>query len=122
MSVFSPRGREAMTLWRVRERFYHATLLKLDLKTGRTHQIRVHCAAMHHPLVGDALYSARRKPGRKTKEDAEVLTLLGSATRQMLHAHRIALKHPVTDKVVSFTAPLPEDMQSLLDKLSKSLI
>jgi 23S rRNA pseudouridine1911/1915/1917 synthase len=119
MSVFSPKGREATTLWRVKERFHHATLLNLDLKTGRTHQIRVHCAAIHHPLVGDAVYAARRKPGSKKKGDAEVLKLLGSATRQMLHAHRLELTHPMTNETVSFTAPMPEDMQSLLDRLSK---
>jgi 23S rRNA pseudouridine1911/1915/1917 synthase len=118
MSVFSPKGREALTLWRVKERFHHATLLNLDLKTGRTHQIRVHCAAIHHPLVGDDVYAARRKPGRKKKGDAEALKLLGSATRQMLHAHKIVLIHPVTDEVVSFTAPMPEDMRTLLEKLS----
>jgi 23S rRNA pseudouridine1911/1915/1917 synthase len=118
MSVFSPKGREAMTLWRVKERFQHATLLELDLKTGRTHQIRVHCAAIHHPLVGDDVYAARRKPGRKKKGHSQAVKLLESATRQMLHAHKIEVKHPVTEKTVSFTAPLAEDMQALLNGLS----
>jgi 23S rRNA pseudouridine1911/1915/1917 synthase len=118
MSVFSSKGREAMTLWRVKERFQHATLLNLDLKTGRTHQIRVHCAAIHHPLVGDTVYAAGRKPGGTKKGDAEALKLLGAATRQMLHAYRLELRHPVTDEIVSFTAPIPEDMQTLLKKLS----
>ena len=118
MSVFSPKGREAMTLWRVRERFQHATLLELDLKTGRTHQIRVHCAAIHHPLVGDDVYAARKKPVRKGKRDIEAFEMLESATRQMLHARKIELKHPVTEKSISFTAPLPQDMQSLLNRLS----
>jgi 23S rRNA pseudouridine1911/1915/1917 synthase len=118
MSVFSPKGREAMTLWQVKERFGHATLLNFDLKTGRTHQIRVHCAAIHHPLVGDAVYAAGRKPARAKKSDAEALKLLGSVTRQMLHAYRLELIHPVTDEIVSFTAPIPEDMQILLEKLS----
>jgi 23S rRNA pseudouridine1911/1915/1917 synthase len=118
MMVFSPKAREAMTLWRIKERFQHATLLQLDLKTGRTHQIRVHCAAIHHPLVGDDVYAPRRKPFRKTKRNSEALKVLESATRQMLHARSIALEHPVTDKIMSFTAPLPQDMQSLLNRLS----
>jgi 23S rRNA pseudouridine1911/1915/1917 synthase len=119
MSVISPKGREAITLWQVKARFEHATLLQLDLKTGRTHQIRVHCAAIHHPLVGDDVYAPRRKQGRKGKQDIEALKLLESANRQMLHAHKIELKHPVTDKAISFTAPLAEDMQSLIHELSE---
>ena len=118
MSVFSPKGRPAETLWRVKERFRHATLLEVDLKTGRTHQIRVHCAAIHHPLVGEAVYAAGRKPVRTRKGDAEAMTLLGAAARQMLHAHQIEFKHPETDAPMSVTAPMPEDMRALLGRLS----
>jgi 23S rRNA pseudouridine1911/1915/1917 synthase len=119
MSVFSSRGREAVTLWRVKERFRHATLLNFDLKTGRTHQIRVHCAAIHHPLVGDAVYTAGGKRDNCKKGDAEILKLLESVPRQMLHAHRIELAHPMTEEAICFTAPMPQDMQALIDTLSE---
>ncbi|OGP58296.1 MAG: hypothetical protein A2V65_02810 [Deltaproteobacteria bacterium RBG_13_49_15] len=102
MSTASRKGRFAETGWRVKERFITTTLLEVHLKTGRTHQIRVHCAAMGHPVVGDPVYGRRkRKKGI-------------SAKRQMLHAWRIRFGHPVTGRDVSFEAPLPEDMEHLV--------
>lgn len=109
MSIFSHRGRPALTLWRVRRRFDGATLLELDLKTGRTHQIRVHLASVGHPVAGDPLYGGcRRLSG----------TPLQAARRQMLHAWRLAFTHPLEGRPVSVTAPLPPDMRESLQALA----
>jgi 23S rRNA pseudouridine1911/1915/1917 synthase len=105
MSTISLKGRHAETAWRVRERFEKGTLLELDLKTGRTHQIRVHCAAMGHPVIGDPVY------GKRKKRD------IGDASRQMLHAWRIRLNHPITGHEVFVEAPVPEDMKGMIKKL-----
>jgi 23S rRNA pseudouridine1911/1915/1917 synthase len=120
MSVNSPKGRPAKTLWRVKKRFQHATLLDVDLKTGRTHQIRVHCAAIHHPLVGDTVYAAGGSTAKSTgRAEAEILSTLKSAPRQMLHARRLELIHPVSLRALDFAAPLPKDMRTLIDTLSE---
>ncbi len=110
MSVFSHRGRPALTLWRVRRRFSRATLLELKLKTGRTHQIRVHLASLGHPVAGDPVYGGTRRLAG---------TPLESARRQMLHAWRLAFTHPMEGRPVSVTAPLPPDMRQLLRALAE---
>ncbi|MCP4111069.1 MAG: RluA family pseudouridine synthase [Desulfobacteraceae bacterium] len=106
MSAFSRKGRPAETVWKVRERFHGATLLHIDLKTGRTHQIRVHCAAISHPIVGDDVYCSRK-----------IKNLQFSACRQMLHAWRLELTHPVTGEKMGFESPLPHDMDNLINIL-----
>jgi 23S rRNA pseudouridine1911/1915/1917 synthase len=119
MSVTSPKGRPAKTLWQVAKRFHLATLLDVDLKTGRTHQIRVHCAAIHHPLVGDRVYAAGHGSSNvRGGAEAEMLKLLKSAPRQMLHARKLELTHPVKSEKISFAAPLPDEMRILIDRLS----
>jgi 23S rRNA pseudouridine1911/1915/1917 synthase len=105
MSTTSRKGREAETRWRVRKRIEGATLLELDLKTGRTHQIRVHCAAIHHPIIGDPVYGYRR------------ISKQISAPRQMLHAWRLGFFHPATGEWMRFESPIPEDMQDLMNAL-----
>ncbi len=110
MSIFSHRGRPALTLWRVRRRFSHATLLELELKTGRTHQIRVHLASLGHPVAGDPVYGGTRRLAG---------TPLEAARRQMLHAWRLAFTHPMEGRPVSVTAPLPPDMRQLLRALAE---
>lgn len=95
-----PDGREAVTRYRVVERFGGFTLIEARLVTGRTHQIRVHFAHLGHPVVGDAQYGGRR----------ETLGL----TRQALHAWRLEFTHPQTGNVMSFEAPLPEDIAQVL--------
>lgn len=122
MSTLSRKKRDAETLWRVREDLNGITLLELHLKTGRTHQIRVHCAAINHPIVGDPVY----RPGKLEKkirlkgdlQDA-VIGLIRQSKRQMLHAAKLQLTHPQTEQFMTFESPLPEDMANLLEKLRK---
>lgn len=106
MSTKSRRGRSAETAWTVRERFSDATLLELVLKTGRTHQIRVHCASIAHAVVGDPVYG--RRPLKKGRL---------SASRQMLHAFRLGFIHPDTGRWMTFESPVPEDMNEMIERL-----
>lgn len=115
MSTVSRRSRTAQTLWRVAERFEGATLLEMELKTGRTHQIRVHCAALGHPVVGDPVYGNRR--GRRLHRTVAAGDLLSDARRQMLHALRLTLVHPRSGQRLCFESPLPDDMAALLANL-----
>jgi len=111
MSTHSRKSRTAETTWRVRKRFAQATLVELGLETGRTHQIRVHCAAIKHPVVGDPVYGGR-KAGKSIAYD-----LFRSVPRQMLHAWRLEFTHPVTQKTLCFEAPIPRDIGDILEKL-----
>ena len=121
MSTISRKGRTAETVWRVRERFPGITLLELRLKTGRTHQIRVHCASMDHPIVGDPVYGSRRRLKDTAKlysgESPTLFAVVKSVPRQMLHAWRLGFTHPHTVERMTFESPLPEDMAELIDKL-----
>jgi len=121
MSTNSRHGKSAITFWSVKERFEGATLLSLNIKTGRTHQIRVHCATMHHPVVGDTIY-AGRKAGKGLSGPKQVVDLLKSAKRQMLHAFRIQFVHPKNGETMTLEAALPEDMVKLLSGLKSSII
>jgi 23S rRNA pseudouridine1911/1915/1917 synthase len=115
MSTKSHRARASETHWKVREEVAGMTFLEIDLKTGRTHQVRVHCAAMGHPVVGDARYGRKRKwKGILAKETLGTLAGVG---RQLLHAWRLTFAHPETGKLMHFESPLPEDMASVLDAL-----
>ena len=121
MSTKSTKQREAETLWEVSERFKGVTLLLLHLHTGRTHQIRVHCAAIHHAVVGDPLYGPRN-PFKNIKKNNygipdPVIAGLKSVKRQMLHAVRLGFTHPATGEKMVFEAPMPPDMAQLLDVL-----
>ena len=104
-----PKGKPAITHYRVGERFISgdvkAALLDVRLETGRTHQIRVHCAAIGHPIVGDATYAAGRPR-------------LG-VSRQMLHAARLSFDHPVTGKPLAFESAWPDDFRGLVERLRK---
>lgn len=100
-------GREAVTDFRVVERFPDAALLEAHLLTGRTHQIRVHLAAEGHPVVGDRQYGRARVRARGL---API-----EPTRQLLHAWRLGFRHPVLDRDVSVEAPLPRDFRDAVD-------
>ena len=107
-------GRAALSLWRVRRRFERFTLLDVEIKTGRTHQIRVHLAWMKHPVVGDETYGGGRD---KTVPAPALRAAIASLGRQFLHAARLGFHHPATREWMSFTAPLPRELQDLLDVL-----
>lgn len=116
MSTASRKSRGAETSWQVRKRLWGATLIDLTLKTGRTHQIRVHCAAIGHPIVGDTVYGGRRT--RRTIAKGNGLSdIFGAVTRQMLHARGLEFVHPATETTVTFEAPVPQDMQKLISAL-----
>ena len=111
MSTKARRAKEAITQYEVVERFAYATLLKVRILTGRTHQIRVHFASLGHPVLGDRLY------GKKVKMETGQGTI--KFERQMLHASRLKLKHPVTGGFQEFTAPMPDDMEEAIAKLKE---
>ncbi|MBY5993423.1 23S rRNA pseudouridine(1911/1915/1917) synthase RluD [Ferrimonas balearica] len=104
-------GKPAVTHYRVAEKFRAHTRLRLRLETGRTHQIRVHMAHLHHPLVGDPLYAGRPRPLRLA--DETLSTTLKRFGRQALHAAMLRLEHPITGETMQWTAPVPEDMVRL---------
>ena len=109
------RGKPAVTHYRVLERFRAHSLIRVNLETGRTHQIRVHMAYVHYPLVGDPVYGGRLKlPRGCTSELAEALRQF---RRQALHAARLGIVHPHTGEHLTWQAPLPADMQALLETL-----
>src|SRR6202167_2972966 len=108
-------GREAVTNFRIEERFRVHTLLRVRLETGRTHQIRVHLAHVGLPLVGDPAYGGRQ--GRVAGDAAQLNALLHAFARQALHAQRLTLVHPGNGRELSFEAPLPQDFQALLAQL-----
>ena len=113
-------GREAVTHYRVIHRYRGHTHVRLQLETGRTHQIRVHMAHIHYPLVGDRVYGGRLLlPKGATPELIEALRGFG---RQALHAARLAFAHPVSGKPVECKAALPADMRALLDVLAQDAL
>jgi len=103
MAVTEGRSREAITQFQVLKRFSGYTLIEATLRTGRTHQIRVHLAFIGYPIVGDQLYG-QRKQGL-------------NINRQALHSHILGFVHPSSKKYMEFSAPLPQDMQELIDSL-----
>jgi 23S rRNA pseudouridine1911/1915/1917 synthase len=109
-------GKEAITFYEVLESFRGFSLLKLTPKTGRTHQIRVHLSHIKHPIVADDMYGGKPVYPWQLK-DAELTPEDPIISRCALHAWTISFKHPTTEKIVSFEAPLPDDMQNLLDML-----
>lgn len=111
-------GKESITFYEVVESFRGFSLLKLTPKTGRTHQIRVHLSYIKHPIVADDMYGGRLVYPWQLADD-EPAVQQPVISRVALHAHTIEFKHPSTEKMVKFEAPLPEDMQSLLDMLRK---
>jgi 23S rRNA pseudouridine1911/1915/1917 synthase len=115
ISTRSRRPRAAVTHWRVVAWLPHATLLRLRLETGRTHQIRVHLATLGHPVVGDLLYGSRSRARGVPRESVRKVLL--EVSRQLLHAERLALEHPDGTGRIAFRAPLPADMVEILQRL-----
>lgn len=111
-------GREAVTHYRVMEQFRAHTLLRLRLETGRTHQIRVHMASIHHPLLGDVQYGGKRLKSLN-KASVELDEALRAFRHQALHAAHIEFVHPTSGEAMSFDAPLPEDFSRLIDLLRR---
>ena len=107
-------GRAALTLWRVRRRYERFTLLDVEIKTGRTHQIRVHLAWMKHPVVGDETYGMGRD---KTVADPRLRAAIAAMGRQFLHAARLGFHHPRTGEWMGFDAPPPPELARLLEEL-----
>ena len=110
MSTRVKRGKEAVTTWKVIERFHGAVLIEAKLKTGRAHQIRVHFASIGHPVLGDKTYGKKIEIEVKSKE--KILF-----PRQMLHAELLGFLHPVTGEYLEFKSPLPEDMEKKIKQL-----
>ncbi len=110
-------GREAVTHYRIEERFPAHTLLRCKLESGRTHQIRVHMAHIRHPIVGDPAYGARMRLPENA--DEPVTEALRGFRRQALHAERLSLMHPATGETLQWQADLPEDYMTLLQALRR---
>jgi 23S rRNA pseudouridine1911/1915/1917 synthase len=107
-------GRPALSLYRVRRRYDRFTLLDVEIKTGRTHQIRVHMEWLKHPVVGDPVYGGGRD---KTVPDPRVRARLASLNRQFLHAEQLGFRHPSTNQELRFTAPLPQALADFLNAI-----
>ena len=109
-----PGGRGALSLYRIRRSYNAFTLLEVELKTGRTHQIRVHLAWLKHPVVADELYDGGRD---NSIQDVQLRARIRKLKRQFLHAEQLGFRHPATGEQMKFFAPLPADLGSLLEAL-----
>ncbi len=114
-----PEGKQAITHFRVVDRYRGHTRIKVNLETGRTHQIRVHMAYVKHPLVGDPTYGGRLQlpPGCSD----ELKDMLRGFSRQALHARKLGLDHPETGRHMEWQAPLPDDMKALIAVLEADI-
>jgi 23S rRNA pseudouridine1911/1915/1917 synthase len=108
-------GKTAITHFQVARKFAHHSLIRLQLETGRTHQIRVHMAHLQYPLLGDAMYGGRAR--LPAAADPALVALIRDFRRQALHAERLSFEHPGNREKVSFEAPLPADFAALLEAL-----
>jgi len=111
-------GKEAITHFNVLQKFRNFSEIKVNLETGRTHQIRVHLAHLRHPLVGDQVYGGRLTLPKSITE--ELRFKLHQFKRQALHARKLSFIHPVTGEAVSFETEIPDDMQQLIDIIKRS--
>lgn len=121
MTVYSPEsgiGKEAVTHYRVIERFGYVTLVECVLETGRTHQIRAHMRHIGHPLFGDERYGGNEilRGNRSSSYKSFIQNCFKLCNRQALHARTLGFVHPVTKQQMDFTSELPEDMDALIRK------
>jgi len=107
-------GRNALSLWKVRKRYDKFTLVEVDIKTGRTHQIRVHLASINHPVVGDATYNEGRD---NTIADQDIRKAVERLDRFFLHAEKLSFTHPKTGERLAFTQTLPAELTDFLSLL-----
>ena len=107
-------GRHALSLWKVRARYEKFTLLEVEIKTGRTHQIRVHLASINHPVVGDATYNEGRD---NTIADHVVKNAIQKLNRFFLHAEKLSFTHPQTGEKLIFNCKLPVELEQFLSLL-----
>ena len=117
MAVLAAGGKTAITHYRVAQRFGHHTRVTVNLETGRTHQIRVHMAHRHHPLVGDPVYGGR--PRIPAGASQRLIDTVRGFPRQALHARALGLVHPASGETLQFECALPQDMQGLLAVLEQ---
>ena len=120
--IIHPDGKHAVTHYHVLEEHAMTSYLKLNLETGRTHQIRVHLASLGHPVFSDATYGGRGKQlaGLNKARSQFVTKLLREFRRQMLHAKTLAFAHPATGEFMEFDSPIPQDMERLLEILRRT--
>ena len=113
----SQNGKEAITSFNVQENYQGYSLLKVNLQTGRTHQIRVHLSYIGHPIVGDPLYGNRNKFASGTSE--ELKKIISSFKRQALHAQALELVHPSSGQLLSYSAEIPNDMETIINQIKE---
>jgi 23S rRNA pseudouridine1911/1915/1917 synthase len=121
MSTTTRTPRAALTYWQVRERYVGACLLELDIRTGRTHQIRVHCMSIGHPVIGDPVYGHRGDMPRLAQKAPDMERVVRACKRQMLHAWKLQINHPVNGEPLVFQAALPSDMTELINQFRKRM-
>lgn len=109
-------GRGALSIYKVRRSYGSFTLLEVEIKTGRTHQIRVHLSWMKHPVVGDELYAGGRD---NSIQDVRLRSQIRKLNRQFLHAEHLRFSHPKTGEPMEFVAPLPAELLGLLEQLEE---
>ena len=113
-------GRTAITHYRIIRKYRHHTQLQVNLETGRTHQIRVHMTWYHHPIIGDPVYGAKKQLVKGM--DSNLANIVTAFPRQALHARAIQLLHPHSDELMTWEAPIPEDITELIDSLELDAI
>ncbi len=120
ISVLPGGGKEAVSRWKLEKSWGDASLLRVAIETGRTHQIRVHLSYINHPVVGDETYGGGAKRARTAKSEA-IRALLLSAQRQMLHARRLEFTHPTRGDAMVAIAPVPDDFRNLEEGLDTAM-
>lgn len=115
MAIDAPRAREATTKWEALQFLSGATLVEIDLLTGRTHQIRVHLASLGHPIIGDSVYQGVNRA--RGVADRKLRDRLARETKQALHSWKLEFDHPRTGERMKFRAPIPEAMLALIADL-----